>query len=100
MGWGAFADRAVQRLGGVFRLASNLRSRVQEITMRMIGIILIVLGLVGLIWGGISWTTQETVVDLGPLEVNQEQRETLPLPPIAGAVLVLAGAAVLIGARK
>ena len=39
--------------------------------MRTIGIILIVLGVIGLLWGGISWTTQETVADLGPIEVNQ-----------------------------
>ena len=68
--------------------------------MRTIGIILIVLGVIGLLWGGISWTTQETVADLGPIEVNQEERETLPLPPVAGAVLVIAGAVVLIGSRK
>lgn len=68
--------------------------------MRMIGIVLIVLGIIGLAWGGISWTTQETVADLGPIEINQEERETLPLPPIAGAVLVIAGAAVLIGSKR
>jgi drug/metabolite transporter (DMT)-like permease len=68
--------------------------------MRMIGIVLIVLGVIGLAWGGISWTTRETVADLGPLEISQEERETLPLPPIAGAVLVIAGAAVLIGAKR
>jgi drug/metabolite transporter (DMT)-like permease len=66
----------------------------------MIGIVLIVLGIIGLAWGGISWTTQETVADLGPIEINQEERETLPLPPIAGAVLVIAGAAVLIGSKR
>jgi drug/metabolite transporter (DMT)-like permease len=66
----------------------------------MIGIVLIVLGVIGLAWGGISWTTQETVADLGPIEINQENRETLPLPPIAGAVLVIAGAAVLIGSKR
>jgi drug/metabolite transporter (DMT)-like permease len=66
----------------------------------MIGIVLIVLGVIGLAWGGISWTTQETVADLGPIEINQENRETLPVPPIAGAVLVIAGAAVLIGSKR
>ena len=68
--------------------------------MRMIGIVLIVLGIVGLAWGGISWTNRETVADLGPVEINREDRETLPLPPIAGAVLVVAGAVVLIGANR
>jgi hypothetical protein len=66
----------------------------------MIGIVLIVLGIIGLVWGGISWTTQETVADLGPVEINREDRESLPLPPIAGAVLVIAGAVVLVGANR
>jgi hypothetical protein len=66
----------------------------------MIGIVLIVLGIIGLAWGGISWTTQETVADLGPVEINREDRESLPLPPIAGAVLVIAGAVVLVGANR
>ena len=68
--------------------------------MRLIGIVLIVLGIVGLLWGGISWTSEETVADLGPIEVTAEDRDSLPLPPIAGAVLLVAGAALVIGAKR
>ena len=68
--------------------------------MRLIGIVLIVLGIVGLLWGGISWTSEETVADLGPVEINTEERDSLPIPPIAGAVLVVAGVGVLIAAKR
>jgi hypothetical protein len=54
---------------------------------------------VGLIWGGINWTERESVVDLGPVEITTEDRESLPIPPIVGAVCLIAGAIVLAGSR-
>jgi hypothetical protein len=68
--------------------------------MKAAGVLLIVIGLVGLLWGGISWTQEEQVLDVGPVEVNQQTEKTLPIPPIAGAVAVLAGAGVLIAGRR
>jgi uncharacterized membrane protein YidH (DUF202 family) len=59
--------------------------------MRILGVLLIVLGIVGLIYGGVSWTQQEKVVDLGPLEVTSERQKSLPVPPIVGGVCLVAG---------
>jgi hypothetical protein len=67
--------------------------------MKAIGILLVAIGLVGLIWGGINWTERESVVDLGPVEITTEDRESLPIPPIVGAVCLIAGAIVLAGSR-
>jgi uncharacterized membrane protein YidH (DUF202 family) len=64
-------------------------------TRQVIGILLIVFGLVSLIWGGISWTREETVLDLGPIEATTRERETIPMPPIVGGLL-LAGGIVLL----
>lgn len=64
--------------------------------MKAIGIVLVVLGLVGLLVGGLSWTDRDTVVDAGPLEIQTEERETLPIPPIAGGILLVAGVALLV----
>jgi uncharacterized membrane protein YidH (DUF202 family) len=61
------------------------------VTVKIIGIVLIVLGLVGLLAGGFSWTKREKVVDLGPVEVTSENRESLPVPPIVGGLLLVAG---------
>ena len=66
---------------------------------RIIGIILIVLGLVGLVWGGITYTTREKVVDIGPIHASRDKTHTIPLPPIAGA-LALIGGVVLLAARR
>ena len=62
---------------------------------RTIGIILIVLGLVGLAWGGITYTTREKVVDVGPIHASRDKTHTVPLPPIAGALALVAGVALL-----
>ena len=69
--------------------------------MKIIGIVLIVLGAIALAYGGISYTKREKVVDIGPLEATTETRETIPLPPVLGA-LALAGGIVLlvVGSRR
>jgi hypothetical protein len=63
---------------------------------RVIGLVLVALGLVALLWGGISWTRDKTVVDAGPLEIQTEQRETIPLPPLLGGVALVAGVLLLV----
>lgn len=69
--------------------------------MRTLGIVLIVLGILGFIVGGISFTTEETVADVGPLEVEAERTRTIPITPIASGVAVLAGVVLVIaGARR
>jgi hypothetical protein len=69
--------------------------------MKVIAVLLIVLGLVALAYGGITMTTRDKVVDLGPVEVTQEEEHRLPLPPVVGGIAVAAGIIMLVaGARK
>lgn len=63
---------------------------------RVVGLVLIVIGLIALLWGGISWTQRKTVVDAGPLQVQTDERKTLPLPPVLGGIAVVAGALLLL----
>ena len=58
---------------------------------KVIGIVLIVLGVAGLAYGGLSWTRRETIVDAGPIEITADKTERVPLPPIAGGLLLIAG---------
>jgi hypothetical protein len=67
---------------------------------RAAAIILISLGLIGLIWGGISYTTRERVVDIGPIHASKDTTHTLPLPPIVGAVALIGGVVLLSAAKK
>ena len=63
--------------------------------MKGLGIALVVLGLVALIYGGISWTRRDTVVDAGPIEITTDKQEGISIPPIAGIVAVVAGVALI-----
>ena len=58
---------------------------------RMIGMLLIITGLIGLAWGGFTYTKERHNVDLGPIDFQVTEKKTVPIPPIAGAVAVVAG---------
>ncbi len=67
----------------------------------MVGIVLIVLGLVALVYQGITYTSRETVIDIGPIHATADRQRTLPLSPVLGVVAVAGGVALLVvGARK
>jgi hypothetical protein len=68
-------------------------------TTTLVGILLIVLGVVGLAYPRISYTTREKIVDLGPIEATKETKKSVPLPPILGG-LSLAGGVILLVAGK
>ncbi len=67
----------------------------------IIAIILIAVGIAALAYQGITYTTREKVVDLGPIQMTAEKSKTIPLPPILGAVALVGGIVLLIvGGRK
>ena len=67
----------------------------------MIAIILIVLGIAAFAYQGITYTTREKVVDLGPIQVTAEKTKTIPLPPILGAIALVGGIVlVAVGGKK
>jgi hypothetical protein len=67
---------------------------------KIVGIVLIVLGIVALAYGGISYTRREQVIDIGPIEATAERRETIPLPPILGGLALAGGVVLLIYGAK
>jgi drug/metabolite transporter (DMT)-like permease len=67
----------------------------------VVGILLIVLGVVGLALGGFSFTRKEKVVDIGPIEATADEKESVPIPPILGALAIVGGVVlVAAGARR
>ena len=58
-------------------------------TSKLIGIILIVLGGLGLAYGGFSYTKETSAVKLGPLELKVQERERINIPLIASAGVFL-----------
>jgi hypothetical protein len=69
--------------------------------MRMAGIVLIILGVVGLVYGGITYTRRRDTISVGPFSATVRQRETFPISPIAGTVALVAGIGLLMaGSRR
>jgi uncharacterized membrane protein YidH (DUF202 family) len=66
----------------------------------VIGSLLVVIGLVSLLWGGFRWTQQKTIVDIGPIEAKTQEHKTLPIPPVVGAVVLVAGIVVLVAPMR
>jgi hypothetical protein len=66
----------------------------------IVGILLIVLGIVGLAYGGITYTHKEKVIDIGPIQATAEKHDRIPLPPIVGGLSLAAGVVLLVAGAK
>lgn len=68
--------------------------------MRIVGIALIILGLLGFFVTGISYTTEENVANVGPLEVEKQEERTIPITPLAAGGAVVLGIGLLVVDRR
>jgi uncharacterized membrane protein HdeD (DUF308 family) len=67
----------------------------------IVGILLIIVGIAGLAFGGFSFTHKEKVLDVGPIEAHADKKESLPVPPLLGALAIVGGIVLLAsGARR
>ena len=69
-------------------------------TYTVLAVILIAIGVVAFAYQGISYTTREKVVDLGPIQMTAEKTRTLPLPPVVGGICLVGGIVLLVMGRK
>jgi hypothetical protein len=68
--------------------------------MRLAGIVLVVVGVLALAYGGFSYTKREKIVDIGPIEATAETRERVPLPPLVGGAALIGGIVLLVVAGR
>jgi uncharacterized membrane protein YidH (DUF202 family) len=67
----------------------------------VVGILLIVIGIVGFAMGGFSFTHEKKDVDMGPLQIEHQQKKTVPIPPIISAIALVGGLGlVVVGVRS
>ena len=67
---------------------------------KIVGAILIAVGLIGIVYGGLTFNTRKTLVDLGPIHATRNQTHSVPLPPIIGAVALIGGIALIMMGRR
>ena len=69
--------------------------------MKLVGIILIVAGIAGVVYGGFSYTSRKRAVDLGPVQIDKTEHHSVPIPPLLGVVAIVAGGVLVFsGANK
>ena len=88
------------RHGEISRIGAPIADDLSMTVRYVIGSLLVVIGLVSLLWGGFRWTQQKTIVDIGPIEAKTQEHKTLPIPPVVGAVVLVAGIVVLVAPMR
>jgi hypothetical protein len=68
--------------------------------MKIVGVLLVIAGVAALIYGGFTYTTHKKEVDMGPIQVDKTEHNSVPLPPALGIVMVLGGGALLYFSAK
>jgi hypothetical protein len=68
--------------------------------IKVVAVVLIIMGVIALAYQGITYTTREEVLDIGPVEASVEDKETIPLPPILGVLAIGGGVALLLLRRR
>lgn len=63
-------------------------------------LLMIILGVVALTYQGITYTTTEKAIDIGPLQITAERTHTIPLLPILGVVAIVGGVVLLVASRR
>ena len=68
--------------------------------VKLIGVALIALGVIALVYQGISYTSKEKILDVGPFKAEVKRDKTIPLSPVLGVVALVGGVAILLFARR
>ncbi len=68
--------------------------------MLWVGVLLVVLGIAGLVVQNVQFTETKKVIDIGPLQVNSEEKHNVPIPTIAGIIAVVAGLGIVFASRR
>jgi hypothetical protein len=68
--------------------------------MKILGLVLVTLGILALLYGGISYNREKTVLDVGPFKATATEQRNIPLSPIVGGIVLLGGILLLVMPRK
>jgi hypothetical protein len=67
---------------------------------KLLGVVLVVAGVIGLAWGGFTYTSRDTIANIGPIHATKDKTHFVALPPLAGAGALIGGVALLMAGRN
>jgi hypothetical protein len=67
--------------------------------MKIVGVALVILGIAALVYGGIGYTRQTTILDVGGIKATATEHKTIPIAPVAGAIALIGGIVILVVPR-
>ena len=70
------------------------------IQVKLMGFVLVIIGVFAIAYGGITYSRERTVIDLGPIQATAREQHNIPFSPIAGAILLLGGVMLLLVPRR
>ena len=68
--------------------------------MKTLGFVLVVFGILALVYGGVSYSRQRTVLDMGPIKATATEQHNIPLSPIVGGIAIVSGLVLLVARRR
>ena len=68
--------------------------------LTVVGVLLIIAGIAGLVAGRFTYSTEEKVLEVGPLVATAEKEHSVRIPDIAGIVAVVAGGVLVVVSRR
>ncbi len=68
--------------------------------MKILGIVLVVIGILALVYQGFTYTQTKQDAKLGPVEISHQEQHDVPIPPIVGAVCIVAGVGALVAGSR
>lgn len=67
--------------------------------MKILGVALVILGIVALVYGGIGYNRQTTILDVGGIKATATEHKTIPIAPVVGALALVGGIVLLVAPR-
>ena len=64
--------------------------------MKLVGVVLVIIGIVVLVYGGIGYNRQTTILDVGGIKATATEHKTIPIAPVAGAIALIGGIVILV----